>query len=65
MGMDMYMEKQGVVREDITPAEDPDDLGARPSIDKLADDHTISRLIQKMGRDRWSQFKPRPKPQGG
>ena len=49
----MSMEKQGVIKEGVTPPENANepDCGCKPSespIDKLADDHTTSRLIQKM-----------------
>jgi hypothetical protein len=47
------MEKQGVVNEN-TPSEDPkapqEKAAAAKSIDKLAEDHVVSRLIQKMSR---------------
>jgi len=54
----MSIEKQGVVREGVTPPENSNDAAVKTSIDKLADDHTISRLIQKMGQARRPVFKP-------
>ena len=50
----MSMEKQGEVREDITPPENPSECcktaDAKSNTDRLADEHAISRLIQGMGR---------------
>jgi hypothetical protein len=47
------MEKQGVVNEH-TPSEDPkapqEKSAEAKSVDKLAEDHVVSRLIQKMSR---------------
>lgn len=62
----MSMEKQGVIAPGTTPPEDPKDCcktaDAKSNTDRLADDHTISRLIQ--GMDRRTQ-RPTIRPQGG
>lgn len=53
----MSMEKQGVVDEGHTKPEDQTCKSAGPqalksAADKLAEDHTISRLIQGLGQHR-------------
>ena len=47
------MEKQGEVRPDITPSEDTGEKRASAdvkSVDKLAEEHTTSRLIGSVGK---------------
>lgn len=63
----MSMEKQGIIGEGITPPENEDPQRMQPAdspddvIEKLADDHTISRMIQRMSKHIKSPCVPKDK----